>query len=94
MGEQGDTGSDIDIAESLDAIKGAAKMPHRVNIKDNIVKVKGGSPNAPISIYNMGGKLVKTSAMDAEGKASINIANLAKEVYVVNPSNVSFKIKK
>lgn len=79
---------------TVDGVQGVTKLPGDVKVQNNVVTVNGIAANAPVSIYSVDGKLVKTVNADANGYVSISIDELASGIYVVKSATVTFKMNK
>lgn len=65
----------------------------RYNFRDGSLYIAGGEPGALVSLFNLKGIKVCRYRLDAEGKATIPLQTLSKDVYVVKTGSLSFKFR-
>lgn len=63
-------------------------------VSQETIEAEGLTPAIPVAIYDITGKLVKSSQTDSSGNVSLNISDLSSGVYIFNSVNKNFKFYK
>lgn len=64
------------------------------DFRGGTLTVSGGTPGAPIFIYDLQGILVLQQRLDTNGCATISTHQLGSNVYVLKASHITFKFRK
>lgn len=60
--------------------------------RDGMLTISGGQPGGIVTLYDMKGMKVGQYRLDAQGRVTIPLRNLRKDIYIVNDGHRSFKI--
>ncbi len=84
---------DISVDE-LTAVEAVQKSEGQFHFQDGALCISGGKPGSTVFIYNLRGVKAAQCRLDSDGKASILLQGLRKDVYIVKTDCFSFKFKK
>lgn len=71
-----------------------ANQPVRFLFNGETLTVQGGKPGEQVWLYNLKGMKIGQFRLDSEGKASVPLKNLGKDLYITKVGGVSFKFRK
>lgn len=79
-----------ELANDIEEVKQQAQF----RFEGETLNISGGEPGSSVSIYNMGGVMVGQYRLDSDGRASISIQSMDKNLYIVKTTRFTFKFRK